>query len=59
MPVSDDYSHRVEVVTTGHPPAQFIACRACGVLLWDIKAHWAHAHAELEARNPYRREAPR
>lgn len=35
---------RVEVVETGQPPVQLLACALCGVLLWDIRAHYRHAH---------------
>ena len=36
--------HRAEVILTGSPPVQLIACTLCGVLLWDIDAHYDHAH---------------
>lgn len=38
--------NRVEAVLTGHPPVYQIACTRCGVLLWDIDAHYEHAHGD-------------
>lgn len=35
---------RVEAVVTGQPEVRILACVLCGVLLWDIDAHYAHAH---------------
>ena len=35
---------RVHAVSTGQPPVLLLACRECGVLLWDINAHYQHAH---------------
>lgn len=35
---------RVNVVVTGTPEVQLLACKLCGVLLWDIDAHYTHAH---------------
>lgn len=41
----------VEVVVTGLPNVQMLACTLCGVLLWDIQKHYAHAHpADVEIR---------
>lgn len=37
---------RVKVVTTGQPETQMLACTSCGVLLWDIDAHYEHAHGQ-------------
>lgn len=37
---------RVEAVVTGHLEVRLLACRQCGVLVWDIDAHYAHTHAE-------------
>lgn len=37
---------RAEAVITGLPNVQMIACKLCGVLLWDIDAHYAHAHTD-------------
>lgn len=37
---------RVEAVVTGAPEVRLLACTTCGVLLWDIDAHYAHAHAD-------------
>jgi hypothetical protein len=36
-------------VVTGAPPmlVDLLACRACGVLLWDVTAHYRHAHPEV------------
>lgn len=46
---------RGEVVTTGFPVVQLIACVKCGVILWDIDAHYAHAHPDHpEAREETR-----
>ena len=33
-----------EEVRTGDPVVRLIACRLCGVLLWDIGKHYEHAH---------------
>lgn len=42
---------RAQAVETGQPPVQLLACKLCGVLLWDIEAHYAHAHpADAEIR---------
>jgi len=35
---------RVEAVYTGQPQVMLLACKKCGVLLWDIDAHYADAH---------------
>ncbi|MDR6867512.1 hypothetical protein J2Y69_002116 [Microbacterium resistens] len=37
---------RAEVVTTGQPEVQVLACIRCGVLLWNIEAHYADAHPD-------------
>jgi hypothetical protein len=37
---------RVHAVVTGRPEVQLLACTECGVLLWDIDAHYAHAHPQ-------------
>lgn len=37
---------RVQVATTGQPMVKLLACTKCGVLLWDIDAHYAHAHPQ-------------
>lgn len=63
---------RVAAVTTGWPEVELLACVGCGVLLWDIDAHYTHAHplyaphptptgemAEQHVRPPVRRPAPR
>ena len=34
----------VEVVATGQPEVQLLACMECGVLLWDYAKHYKHAH---------------
>lgn len=41
-----DYANRerVEAVVTGAPPVTLLACRLCGVLLWDIAAHYGYTH---------------
>lgn len=38
-----------EVVTPGGPggPSQ-LACRRCGVLLWDIAKHYRHDHPDVD-----------
>jgi len=36
---------RAEAVRTGAPEVQLLACAECGVLLWDIDAHYRQAHA--------------
>lgn len=42
---------RAQAVETGQPPVQLLACKICGVLLWDIDAHYAHAHpTDVEIR---------
>lgn len=35
---------RAVEVQTGDPLTRLIACSLCGVLLWDIDAHYSHAH---------------
>lgn len=35
---------RAHVVETGLPPVQLLACTICGVLLWDIDAHYPAIH---------------
>lgn len=35
---------RYIVVRTGQPEVLLVACAECGVLLWDIDAHYKHAH---------------
>jgi hypothetical protein len=40
------YEDRAEAVRTGQPITTLLACRLCGVLLWDIDAHYAHAHPD-------------
>lgn len=35
---------RVHVVRTGLPMTYLIACKKCGVLLWDVDAHYQHTH---------------
>lgn len=37
---------RVQAVVTGQPEMRLLACTQCGVIVWDIDAHYAHAHAE-------------
>ena len=37
-----------EAVSTGLPEVQLLACTRCGVLLWNIDAHYAHAHPDRE-----------
>ena len=44
-----DIIDRIEMATTGHPEVRLIACKLCGVLLWDIDKHYAHAHPESDA----------
>jgi len=39
---------RVEVVTTGQPEVQLLACTRCGVIAWNIDAHYSHAHPHGE-----------
>ncbi len=39
-----DIDHFVETVSTGYPQVHMIACKRCGVLLWDIGSHYYHAH---------------
>jgi hypothetical protein len=43
------------VVETGSPSISLLACKECGVLLWDVEAHWTDAHAHrlqaIRARN--------
>lgn len=41
-----DADPRAQVVVTGLPNIQVLACVLCGVLLWDIDAHYDHAHKE-------------
>ena len=43
-PCTREQPEGAEVVVTGLPNVQLLACRLCGVLLWDIEAHYAHAH---------------
>ena len=43
---------RVQAVSTGQPPVLLLACRECGVLLWDIDAHFHHAHPKAEVGLP-------
>jgi hypothetical protein len=43
--VSIDQEARAEAVRTGAPEVQLLACAECGVLLWDIDAHYRQAHA--------------
>lgn len=44
---------RMEVVNVGgngngpNGTVAMLACTKCGVLIWDIDAHWSHAHAVL------------
>ena len=38
---------RGEVVRTGHPITMLVACTVCGVLLWDIDAHYGYAHPDF------------
>jgi len=38
--------YRAKAVGTGAPEVHLLACTKCGVLLWDIDAHYAHAHPE-------------
>lgn len=38
------YHPPVEAVVTGAPPVTLLACRLCGVLLWDIAAHYGYTH---------------
>lgn len=37
---------RVEAVRTGdlNNPVTLLACTRCGVIVWDIDAHYGHAH---------------
>lgn len=44
---------RVEAVVTGSPEVRLLACTACGVLLWDIDSHYAHAHPDRTIRAPW------
>lgn len=46
MTIRDDARQEAEAVLTGIPNVQLLACTLCGVLLWDIEAHYAHAHPE-------------
>lgn len=39
---------RAEAVRTGQPIMSLLACTLCGVLLWDIDAHYEHAHSEAD-----------
>lgn len=39
---------RVKAVATGMPAVQLLACTKCGVILWDIEAHYAHAHGSAD-----------
>ena len=41
----EELAELVDVVETGWPPAQLIACKQCGVLLWDAPSHYRHAHS--------------
>lgn len=52
--MSDGNDPRGKVVTTGHPVTQIIACVECGVLLWDIDAHYTHAHPSLAGKEQSR-----
>lgn len=45
MAVTDD--GRCEVVETGHPAVQILACTLCGVLLWNVDKHYTHAHSDI------------
>lgn len=45
-PAMDPVSEGLAViVSTGVPEIQLLACAECGVLLWDVEAHWTDAHA--------------
>lgn len=35
---------QVEVVATGTPETQLLACTRCGVLLWNPAKHYEDAH---------------
>ena len=39
---------RVDAHIAGSPPVALLACRKCGVVLWDIDAHYQHAHPDQE-----------
>ena len=45
-PCTCEHPRGAEVVVTGLPNVQLLACVLCGVLLWDIDAHYAHAHTD-------------
>ena len=39
--------HRVQTVFTGtHGQQLMTACTLCGVLIWDVDLHYAHAHPD-------------
>lgn len=42
--MSVDISDLADVIETGWPPVELVACKVCGVLLWDAPAHYRHAH---------------
>lgn len=42
---------RAVEVDTGSPLMRFLACTSCGVLLWDVEAHWRHSHTDNEGDN--------
>lgn len=37
---------RLYVVDTGYPVVSLVACTLCGVLLWSVDQHYAHAHPD-------------
>lgn len=43
--MSEDISDLADVIETGWPPVELVACKVCGVLLWDAPAHYRHAHS--------------
>ncbi|GAA2418387.1 hypothetical protein [Mycolicibacterium llatzerense] len=43
--MSADISDLADVIETGWPPVQLVACKLCGVLLWDAPSHYRHAHS--------------
>jgi hypothetical protein len=40
-----DVSDLAESVSTGWPITTLLACKRCGVLLWNAEAHYAEAHS--------------
>lgn len=37
---------RVQAVTTGQPEVRLLSCVLCGVIVWDIDAHYVYTHQD-------------